>query len=291
MMKVVIVKPFGFCAGVFQAIETAKKIKEENPHKNIYIFGMLVHNHEVIDELSLQGITTIDIRGKNPIEELSKFTDKDVVIFTAHGHNTQYDRILDENHVVHFDTVCPQVKKNLTIIDYYQKDSQIIFIGQRNHPEAEAALAISGNVFLYDTKEKMNYSLVTKTTPLVTNQTTLSFIDLEVIIKDIKKHFPEAIFVDEICKATGLRQLAVQQIPQTATSILVVGSLESSNTEKLFRIAKDYHPNARVVRVKSLADFNPNDFDNDKEVYITGGTSTPLNTLNCIKNALESRQA
>lgn len=288
-MKVNLVTPCGFCQGVYQAIEMAKKVRQDNPTKNIYIFGMLVHNRPVINELSKMGIHTIDINQVNPIERLNEFVMDDIVIFTAHGHNPEYDRILDKNHITHYDAVCQQVKRNLTLIDYYRKQSEVIYIGKQGHPETEAALSLGANIFLYDIKKKIDYSLVTCQTPLVTNQTTLSYLELETIHQDITKHFPKAVFVDEICKSTGLRQKAVQAIPQTATTIIIIGSVESSNTEKLYQMSKDFHPKTRVIKIEDVDSLESITFEENEEIYLASGASTSKTIINAIKQELEAK--
>ena len=102
---ITLLKPIGHCFGVLKAIEIAKETRKKYVDKNIYVFGLLVHNEEVVKELESNDIKTIEMNEDNAIDILNKFTSNDVVIFTAHGHPEIYEDILRKNHVTYIKTL------------------------------------------------------------------------------------------------------------------------------------------------------------------------------------------
>ena len=134
-----IIKPIGHCFGALKAIATAKETKEKYVDKNVYVFGLLVHNEEVIKLLDKLDIKTIE----PALERLKEFTKDDVVIFTAHGHTKLYEDILKEKGVTYIDTTCPRVND---VFNKIKENKEIIYIGKKNHPEVNAALAVKENI-------------------------------------------------------------------------------------------------------------------------------------------------
>ena len=279
-----LLKPIAHCYGVINAIELAKKVASEHKDKNIYVFGLLVHNDEVTKSLLDLGIKTVDLTNVDPLVRLKEFNKDDIVIFTAHGHPFIYESILKENGITYYDATCPKVKECFDII---KKNKETIYIGKKNHPEANAALTMNEHVLFYDINEKFDYSLVKTTNPLVINQTTLSFLELEDIHKDIKNHLPNAEIVDEICNATLLRQKAINELDDSVDTIFIVGSKKSSNTLKLFEVAKNRHPNKKIYFIENIDEVKKMEV-NFVNAVIASGTSTPLDTINQIKEYLES---
>ena len=278
-----LLKPIAHCYGVINAINLAKSIAKDNKGKNIYVFGLLVHNDEVTKDLLDLGIKTIDLTNKDPIEELHKFNKDDIVIFTAHGHPDIYESILKEKGVTFYDATCPTVKECFNII---RSAKETIYIGKKNHPEANAALTMNDNVHFYDIHEKFDYDSVNTNNPLIINQTTLSFLELKDIHKEIKEHISGANIVDEICDATLLRQKAINELEDDVDTIFIVGSKKSSNTLKLYEVAKNRHPNKQIYLLENIDNLKELDIKFNNAV-IASGTSTPLSTINQIKEYLE----
>ncbi|NLB49030.1 MAG: 4-hydroxy-3-methylbut-2-enyl diphosphate reductase [Erysipelotrichia bacterium] len=281
-----LLKPIGHCFGVINAINVTKKIVKQYPKQKIYVFGLLVHNEEVTKELDSLGVVTIDLTGVDPIKRLKEFKPDEIVIFTAHGHPNIYETILKENGVTFIDATCSRVKKTFATI---KEADHVIYIGKNHHPEAMAALTMNDNVYFYDIKQPFDYSVVRSKTPLVINQTTLSFLELEAIHKEIKSHFPKANIVDEICNATLLRQQALKALPNTVDTIVVVGSKKSSNTMKLFELAHSIHSNKQIYLWENVNDCQTSELT-FKHVVIASGTSTPMSTINQIKACLERKK-
>lgn len=284
-MNVTEIKPIGFCYGVSNAIDKAKEIKEKNQDKNVYIFGMLVHNESVVSDLKEHGIITVEA---NPTI-LPTFTKDDIVIFTAHGHKEEWELPLKQNGVTTFDLTCPTVARCMSIIkDELSKGNQVIYIGKAGHPEAEASLSLGDNVILYDIKNGMDYKLISDKSPFVANQTTLSLLEIKDIHEDIKSHYEHARVIDEICGATRARQQAILNLKEDVDAIIVIGSVKSSNTDKLYCLAKDKYPSKTVLKVDSVESLKGYDLSNVKNVAITSGTSAPSRDIDDIRNYLRS---
>ena len=280
-----LLKPIAHCYGVINAINLAKKVANENKDKNIYVFGLLVHNDEVTKDLLDLGIKTIDLTSKDPIEELNKFNKNDIVIFTAHGHPDIYEEILNNRGVIYYDATCPKVKECFNII---KGAKETIYIGKKNHPEANAALTMNDNVRFYDIHERFNYETVKTDSPLIINQTTLSFLELKDIHQEIKENIKNPNIVDEICDATLLRQKAINELGDDIDTIIIVGSKKSSNTMKLYEVAKSRHPNKNIYLFENINDCKNSNIRYTNAV-IASGTSTPLSTINQIKEYLENK--
>ena len=284
-MAVTLLKPIGHCFGVLKAIEIAKETKEKHKDKNVYVFGLLVHNEEVVKELENNGIKTIEMNEENALDLLNKFNKNDVVIFTAHGHPEAYENVLKNNGVTFVDATCKRVKDCFKVI---KSAEEVIYIGKSHHPETVAALTMNKNTHLYDISGGFDYSSLKTDRPLVINQTTLSFLELGNIHQEIRSKLPHAIFYDEICDATLLRQRAIMKNDDDIDAIVIVGSKRSSNTMKLFDIAKSIHPNKQTILVNNVEELEQYRFEN-KNVAIASGTSTSINTINKIKKYLEKQ--
>ena len=283
-MKVALIKPQGFCSGVTRAVSLAYKAKEENPNKKIYILGMLAHNQSLIDDLTRNGFITLLGEEAKEIESLNK---GDVLIFTAHGHASSLDDKAKEKGLVVYDATCFKVKDNLEKIrKEINNNHQVIYIGQKGHKEAEAALAVSPNVSLYDTQLLINYQSITDNSPYVLNQTTLNIFELNKYFDDIKIHFPNARIQNEICNATRLRQEAMLKIEKDTDLIVVVGHQKSSNSNKLFDIAKKNYPTALVIMVNNLKELKEYDLKGKRKASISSGASTPQYIVDEIYNYL-----
>lgn len=288
-MKVTILEPQGYCAGVTNAINIALKAKEENKDKEVFILGMLVHNQKVINELNEHGITTLYRDNKSDEELLYSLQDESIVVFSAHGHKKNLDDIAISKRFKVYDATCPKVQNNLKIIENEIKNNhKVIYIGHKNHPEALAALSISDNVLFYDIKGEFNYKGVKDKSPLVINQTTLNTKELKEIYIDIIVHLPKARIMDEICPATRLRQEALVNITNDTDLILVIGDKNSSNTNRLLEIAKSNHPSIESYLISDLDELKDIDINKKKHVAIASGASTPKVEIDKIKEYLKS---
>ena len=285
-MKVTLLKPIGFCQGVIKAISKAYQIKKENNDKNVFVLGKLVHNEEVIKNLESKGIFTLDISNNDETSIIEKINNEDIVILTAHGHSKSIEKLLDGKKIRYYDTTCIKVKENMKIIKEHESRG-IIYIGKRNHPETTAALSVSNNIFLYDIKEGMDFLKVNFPSPIVINQTTLSFLEINKIHQEILGYFPKAVIYDEVCNATRLRQEALFSNEDEYDLIVIVGSKNSSNTDQLFQIARNRYGDSLVIKVDNIDEVKRLDLSSYHNCLIGSGTSTPFEIIVDIKSYLE----
>ena len=276
-MKVEILKPVGYCAGVQNAINVAYKAKQENPDKDVYVLGMLVHNNFVVNQLNEKGIrTTFDLK---------EIPDGSVIIFSAHGHKKEFDAIVKEKNLIVYDAICPKVLSNIELIKKNLAEGhEIIYIGQKGHPEAEACLSLNKKVILFSKNILKNYQSIQDDSPLVINQTTLNILDMKDIHNEILEVFPHARIADEICGATRLRQEAIKNASSDVDLIIVVGDVNSSNTRRLLEIAKQTHPQMMSTMISSADELEESLLQNKNHIVISSGASTPNEIIDAVYN-------
>ena len=280
MMKVKILEPKAYCAGVNRAILLAFKAKEDHPDKDVYVLGMLVHNNFVIDSLNKKDIKTVF-----NIEEIPN---DQVIVFTAHGHDERLDEIAKDKGLIIYDAVCPKVQNNLKLIKKELSEShQIIFIGIDKHPETNAATSLNENVFLYDIHKDFDFSFIGDKNPLVVNQTTLNVLELADIHKNILDHINNARVLDESCSTTRQRQEAIQKIDEKDIDfIIVVGDIKSSNSTRLFEMAKLTHPNIPSIMISDASELDLSLLKDKKSIAISSGASVPNEIIDDIVNKI-----
>lgn len=284
-MKIDIIQPSGYCFGVMNAINEAIKIKKNYPFNNVYVLGELVHNEDVISFLNNHDIHTLVVNN-NEEEILKKLNTNDILIFSAHGHDEKLDGMLKNKKITFFDTTCKNVRKNLDLIKE-NIDKGIIYIGKENHAETKAAISISNKVILYDLDKGLDFSKITFKEPIIINQTTLSYLELNNIHKEILENIPKANIIDEICPVTRIRQENIINLKKDYDLLIIIGSKTSSNTNKLYELALKYHQNKKVLMIGSKKDLFNLDLSNYQHVAIFSGTSTPNEIINEVKQYLE----
>lgn len=278
-MKVEILKPVGYCAGVQNAINVAYIAKQENPDKDVYVLGMLVHNNFVVNQLNKKGIhTTFDLK---------EIPSGSVIIFSAHGHKKEFDVIAKEKELIVYDAICPKVLSNIELIKKNLSEGhEIIYIGQKGHPEAEACLSLSKKVILFSKNVLKNYQSIQDDSPLVINQTTLNILDIKDIHEEILRVLPHARIADEICGATRLRQEAIKNVSSDVDLIVVVGDVNSSNTRRLLEIAKQIHPQVMSTMISSADELEESLLQNKNHIVISSGASTPNEIIDAVYNKI-----
>ena len=283
-MTIDIIEPNSFCFGVQKAIDLVENICDEYKDKNIILFGELVHNKFVMNQLIKKGVKVVDFDKNTAESMLNSFNSNDIVIFSAHGHDKKYEEILKKNHVKFFGATCPIV--NLSLKKIESSKLPIIFIGKKGHPETLASLSRNDEVYLYDIKEGIDFSKVNTKNVVVMNQTTLSIFEIEEIYKEIRKHFPNAIFTDEICNASRVRQEKVVTLEKDYDLFIIIGDKNSSNTTKLYEISKKskFHD---TLFISNISDLDGIDFKKYQKVALFSGTSCPKELIEEVKEYLK----
>lgn len=272
-LQITKVSPQGYCGGVLQAIRKAKQCRQENPEAKITILGNLVHNAYVKKALESYHIQTIEDKQKTRLELLEDI-DSGIVIFTAHGVSQKVKDRANQKGLIPIDASCPFVLQTQNIVNQYLDNGYSIFyIGKYKHPEAESIYSISDSVFLIQTENDIPNLQQDKI--FVTNQTTMSIFEIQGLFNKIKKRYPQAIFHDEICNATRVRQQAILELEGKGYDCLVVvGDPSSNNTKKLADISKQAKiPNC--ILISDAQELKIEQFKDLTKIAVTSGASTP----------------
>lgn len=282
-MKVTIMQPHGVCGGVERAISLAKKTREKYPQLPITVLGHLVHNETITLMLEQQGIHSIPCKFYEQKKVLESIP-SGVVIFTAHGHDKSLEELARKKGLLPVDATCPFVEMNFQKINaIVQKGEIVFFIGLHGHPEAEAARSISPFVTIIEPFEDVPHD--TKRPIHILVQTTLSMEEKRKTMERILSSYPTAIVENEVCNATEIRQESLKKIPSDVDCIIVVGGLQSANTEHLRKIATSLYPQKKVVKIASKNDLTT-DLKSYSHIALVGGASTLSSDLLDIQEAL-----
>ena len=282
--NIITVKPQGYCGGVLKAIETAKNTRIQYPNKKITILGNLVHNQYVKKALQYYSIDTIEDKTKTRYELLDEIKEG-IVIFTAHGVSPKVYKKAKDKGLILIDASCPFVLQTQKIVKkYLDEDYTIFYIGKNKHPEAESIYTMSDHVYLIEPHKdipKINTSKI-----FITNQTTMSIYELKDTFEKIKSLYPFAIFHDEICNATRVRQQAILNL-KNVDCLIVVGDPTSNNSQKLVDIGKKSGIQD-IFSIQTVEDIDKKDFEKYSTIAITSGASTPTYLTNQVKDYLSN---
>ena len=283
-MEVTKIVPIGYCKGVSQAINTVYDVIKKYPNQPIYCLGQIVHNHYVNQQLIDLGVHLINQEKEHAIANITK----GVVIFSAHGTNPKIIQKAKDKGLIVIDTTCPFVQKEIDIVQHYLRQGyRIIYIGKKNHPEAQAICSLSHKVNLIEKLDDVkNLKININEQLFITNQTTISLLDLTVIFDYFKNNFPNAIVGDELCSSTRLRQEAILKIDKKFDGIIIVGDQHSNNCKNLFYLATLKHN--QVLMISNQNDLNWQWLIDKKNIAIFSGASTPIELVNEIENKIKN---
>ena len=234
-LKILLCAPRGFCAGVDRAVDIVEKSLEKFGSP-IYVRHEIVHNKHVVQTLEKKGVIFV-----NELEEIKDKTRP--VIFSAHGVAKQIYRDAQIENLQFIDATCPLVSKVHREAELLNKQGyQIILIGHKNHPEVIGTMGQlpPGEVILIEKSEDINQINLSRDKIAYITQTTLSVDDTKEIIEALNKKFPKikAPIKSDICYATTNRQMAVKNVAGKCDVFFVVGSRQSSNSQRLVEVAK-----------------------------------------------------
>ncbi|QIZ75501.1 4-hydroxy-3-methylbut-2-enyl diphosphate reductase [Ferrimonas lipolytica] len=271
-MKVVMANPRGFCAGVDRAITIVERALElfEKP---IYVRHEVVHNRYVVEGLRNRGAVFID--------HLVDVPDNSIVIFSAHGVSQAVRDEAKQRGLKVFDATCPLVTKvHMQVTRASRKGIECVLIGHAGHPEVEGTMGqydnADGGIYLIESPEDVAAMQVKDETNLTfVTQTTLSMDDTAAVIDALRQRFPviEGPRKDDICYATQNRQDAVRELALKSQLVLVVGSKNSSNSNRLRELAEKSGSRAHLV--DGAEDLQPEWFDGIDTIGVTAGASAP----------------
>ena len=282
-LSILLANPRGFCAGVDRAISIVERALElfEPP---IYVRHEVVHNRYVVENLKQRGAIFVD--------ELEQVPDNSIVIFSAHGVSQAVRKEAKTRGLKVFDATCPLVTKvHLQVTRASRKGIECILIGHQGHPEVEGTMGQydnpKGGVYLIESPEDVNNLQVNNPDNLCfVTQTTLSVDDTLDIIAALQKRFPsiEGPRKDDICYATQNRQDAVRSLSAEVDLLIVVGSKNSSNSNRLRELAEKTGTQSYLV--DTAADVEAAWFSHVKKVAVTAGASAPEVLVQQVVNAI-----
>ena len=284
-MNIHLANPRGFCAGVDRAIAIVERALEIFGAP-IYVRHEVVHNKFVVDNLKARGAVFVN--------ELQQIPDDKIVIFSAHGVSQQVKQEAEQRKLKVFDATCPLVTKvHMEVKRINLQGEDCILIGHQGHPEVEGTLGqfdpeIGGKIYLIETLHDANHIEVEQPDKLnYVTQTTLSVDDTTHIIQRLKARFPaiQGPKKNDICYATQNRQDAVKRLTQSCDLILVVGSVNSSNSNRLSELAKRFAVPAYLI--DTADDIQPAWLKNKKNVGVTAGASAPESLVTEVINQLK----
>ncbi len=287
-MKVIKITPRGFCFGVVSALKIAvDAARDQKIPRPIYILGNIVHNHFISEALNEIGLITIDDKTKTRYELLD-LIDKGTVIFTAHGVSDNVIQKAHDKGLYLINATCKFVNKtNDYIKDKINNGYDVIYIGKKNHPEPEGAIDINPKkVHLVENMEDIQKLVIDNKNIAITNQTTMSYWDIESLAKKIQEIYPSAEFLNEICNATQVRQDAVLNNAFQTDITIVVGDPLSNNSNKLKAISLSM-AQTKSYLIETVEDIDPTWFKECKSVAVTSGASTPTAITNEVIEFLE----
>ncbi len=285
-MDIIIGKTAGFCYGVKRAVEGAMNEAMEHTEQ-IYCLGELVHNRQVINKLENLGIKFIE-----------KINDSNgITIIRAHGIPKEIYNIAREKNITIRDYTCPNVLKIHEIAKNFSNDGYFVFLlGEKNHPENIATLSYCKNYFVLEDENDIEQAIKTFETMkinklLLIAQTTYSLEKFNRIKSVLDNKIGKDInFVvkNTICKATELRQKETEELSKNVDTMIIIGGKNSSNTKKLYDIAKNNCNNS--ILIETAYDLK-NDVDNIKtknKVGIMAGASTPQDSIDDVVQLLKN---
>lgn len=268
-----VAKTAGFCFGVKRAVEKVYE-QVETGKKNVYTYGPIIHNEEVVSDLESKGVQVLESR-----EELEKLPQGTVVI-RSHGVPEEIYRLIEDKGLECVDATCPFVRKIHRIVEKESRNGRhIVIVGNDKHPEVEGIKGwCQGPVTVISTEEEAEKLAIPEKEKLcIVSQTTFNYNKFKDLVEILEKKRYDRIVLNTICSATEERQLEARQIACEADTMIVIGGRHSSNTQKLYEICKKECRNTYYIQ--TLVDLDTKPFQCIGCVGITAGASTPNNII------------
>ncbi|MCI6429455.1 MAG: 4-hydroxy-3-methylbut-2-enyl diphosphate reductase [Lachnospiraceae bacterium] len=266
-------KTAGFCFGVKRAVEKVYE-QVELGKKNVYTYGPIIHNEEVVSDLEAKGVSVLENRAD--LEAIEKGT----VVIRSHGVPRDIYQLIEEKGLECVDATCPFVRKIHRIVEKESKNGcHIVIIGNDNHPEVEGIKGwCQGPVTVISTEEEAeNLEIFDEKKVCIVSQTTFNYNKFKDLVEILEKKRYDKIVLNTICSATEERQLEARQIACEADTMIVIGGRHSSNTQKLYEICRKECKNTYYIQ--TLVDLDTRPFQCIGCVGITAGASTPNNII------------
>ncbi|MDO8498617.1 MAG: 4-hydroxy-3-methylbut-2-enyl diphosphate reductase [bacterium] len=269
--KLLLASPRGFCAGVKRAIDTLNQLVKTHPGQTIYCYHQIVHNTHVVAEFEEKGVKFV-----NSIDEVPKGS---IIVFSSHGVSPLVRLKAEDRRLTTIDATCPYViKTHLEVKKYASEGDKIIYIGKPQHDEAVGTTgeALESTVIVQTPEEVESLEISPTEKVALVTQTTLSYDETEDLRKAMRKKFPQLIepLKSDICMATQNRQNGVKElVKKEAELVIVLGSANSSNSNKLKKVAENM--GAKAVLIDDISELDLNLLEGISCVGLTAGASLP----------------
>ncbi|MEI8343547.1 MAG: 4-hydroxy-3-methylbut-2-enyl diphosphate reductase [Candidatus Moraniibacteriota bacterium] len=276
-MKITLSKHAGFCEGVARAYEMVEKLaKDSKVKKPIFVLGSLVHNDEAVSRIEKMGIKKIQVEGT--LEDFfEKIKDQvGTLVITAHGVGPQIYALAKKYQIELVDTTCPRVIKVQRLAkNFFEKNVQIVIIGEKNHKEVVGIFQWGGEsaIFIETAKDLTDLNLDPEREIAVLSQTTQDQKFVEFANQAILKKYPKAQILDSICSATHNRQNEISQLAKNNEVVIVIGDPASSNSNRLWEVARRINDDSYFIQ--KAEQLEKQWFAGKKSVAVSAGASTP----------------
>ncbi|MHB1037086.1 MAG: 4-hydroxy-3-methylbut-2-enyl diphosphate reductase [Pirellulales bacterium] len=282
-MRIILVGPRGFCAGVNMAIESLE-LAIQLHGVPVYVYHEIVHNKHVVNRFRAKGVVFV--------EDLSEVPEGAMLLYSAHGVSPEVRQVAADRHLRTIDATCPLVTKvHLEAVRYARQGYLVILIGHEGHDEVIGTMGEApGSIVLVETPEDVAKLSASDPRKLVyLTQTTLSVDDAQRIIGRLRAKFPEIVSPAkaDICYATQNRQEAVRMLAPQAEIVLVLGSQNSSNSQRLAELAREAGSQAHLI--DGADDISPDWFSGNETVLVTAGASAPESVVEDCLRWLQTR--
>lgn len=265
--EVILAENAGFCFGVKRAVDTSLEAKKSSK-ENIYTFGPLVHNKNVINKLNGEGIYEVNDEG------LQKVSSEDTIVIRSHGVAPQLMKKIKDTGAHVIDATCPYVTAiHKNIKKYYDLGYQIVIVGDEKHQEVIGSNGWCNNTAII-TRDGSEINITADKVCIVA-QTTEKISNLEKVKEAVSKQCKEVVTFNTICSATKERQKSAEETSKIVDVMLVVGSSTSSNTTKLYEICKKNCENTFFIDNSNEIPSWIMESNEVKKVGVTAGASTP----------------
>ena len=284
--KIYLIAPRGFCAGVTRAVDTVT-LAIEKFGAPVYVKHEIVHNKHVIDELKVKGAVFI--------EDLNEVPNDRPLIFSAHGVSKKITNQAKKEKSEIIDATCPLVTKvHIQALKFHNRGYKIILIGHKNHPEVEGTMGQvpEEDIILVENVQDVEKLELNNDKIAYITQTTLSVDDTIMVINKLKSKFPhiESSPKEDICYATTNRQNAVKEFAGDCDAFIVVGSSNSSNSNRLVEVAKNSGCSKSNL-IEDAASLNVDEYRNYNSIGISSGASVPdilvMSVIDKLKDSYE----
>lgn len=281
-MRISVGKLAGFCGGVTNSVNKSYKLLDE--YDNLYCLGELVHNQQVVDELKNKGIKFVD--------SLDEVPEESRVIIRAHGVPVSIYEEAKNRKLELFDLTCPKV---LAIHDLAKRlvneGNYVVLVAKKDHPEAIGTISFCGeySTIVESFEDVDNLRSLFDDSKLdklaIICQTTFSVKKFKDICDEISKVIDNVEVYDTICNATSMRQQETEELSCSVDAMIIIGGANSSNTKKLYEIAKNNNDNTFIVQ--TVDELKDKDFSKYEHIGVMAGASTPKRSIDEVIEYLE----